>query len=350
MRRSERELRRGWTTGACAAAAAAAAYEALLTGDFPDPVTITLPGGQRPAFALARETLGHGVASAAIVKDAGDDPDVTHGALVQVIVRSRADGGIRFRAGEGIGTVTLPGLALAVGEPAINPGPRQMLRDAIASVATAHGGSGNIDVEVAIPSGKKMAERTLNPRLGIRGGLSILGTTGIVVPFSCASWIASIQRGIDVARAAGLEHIAAATGSTSANFVRARYDLSEQALVDMGDFAGGMLKYLRRNSVARLTIVGGFAKMAKLANGELDLHSARSRIDMAWLASLSDNPQALATANSANEALQLVGRPLANRVAALAREVALGVAGDAVAIEVLICNRQGELVGQCPAS
>ena len=344
------ELRRGWTTGACAAAAAAAAYEALLTGRFPDPVSITLPGGQTPAFALARESLADGVASAAIVKDAGDDPDVTHGALVKVSVRAADSGGVTFRAGEGVGTVTLPGLALAVGEPAINPGPRKMLCEAIARVAEAHGGSGNVAVEVAIPGGEKLAERTLNARLGIRGGLSILGTTGIVVPFSCASWIASIQRGIDVARAAGLDHVAAATGSTSAAFVQARYSLSEQALIDMGDFAGGMLKYLRRHPVARLTIAGGFAKLAKLAHGEMDLHSARSRVDMAWLADLSDKAEAIAAANSANEALQIAGEPLANRVAVLAREVAQGVAGEAVAIEILICNRQGELGGQCPAS
>ena len=345
------ELRRGWTTGACAAAAAAAAYEALLSGRFPDPVTITLPGGQAPAFALAREALGEGVASAAVVKDAGDDPDVTHGALVQVTVRAGpAGGGVTFRAGDGVGTVTLAGLALAVGEPAINPGPRKMLCEAIARVAEAHAGSGDVEVEVAIPGGEKMAERTLNARLGIRGGLSVLGTTGIVVPFSCASWIASIQRGIDVAQAAGLGHIAAATGSTSAAFVEARYGLSEQALIDMGDFAGGMLKYLRRHPVAKLTIAGGFAKLAKLAHGEMDLHSARSTVDMAWLAGLSDNADAVAAANTANQALEIAGAPLANRVAALAREVAQGVAGEAVTIEVLICNRQGKLVGRCPAS
>jgi cobalt-precorrin-5B (C1)-methyltransferase len=350
MTRPSNELRRGWTTGACASAAAAAAYEALLCGRFPDPVTITLPGGQAPAFALARESLADGVASAAVVKDAGDDPDVTHGALVQVTVRATDGGGVTFRAGEGVGTVTLPGLALAVGEPAINPGPRQMVCDAIAGVAMAHGGSGNVAVEVAIPGGEKMAERTLNARLGIRGGLSILGTTGIVVPFSCASWIASIHSGIDVARAAGLGHVAAATGSTSAAFVQARYDLSEQALIDMGDFAGGMLKYLRRHPVARLTIAGGFAKISKLAHGEMDLHSARSRVDMAWLAGLSDDAQAVAAANSANQALEIAGDALANRIAALAREVAQGVAGDAVAIEILICDRQGELVGRCPVS
>jgi cobalt-precorrin-5B (C1)-methyltransferase len=124
----------------------------------------------------------------------------------------------------------------------------------------------------------------MNARLGIVGGLSILGTTGIVVPYSCSSWIHSIQRGIDVARAAGLEHIAAATGATSESAVQHLYDLPQHALIDMGDFAGGVLKYLRSHPVERLTLAGGFAKFAKLAQGQLDLHSARSRVDIGALA------------------------------------------------------------------
>ena len=189
-------LRRGWTTGACATAGAQAAYQALLCGRFPDPVTITLPGGQTPSFALARQDLVGGSATAGIVKDAGDDPDVTHGALVLTTVAHGAPGsGVVFRAGEGVGTVTRPGLALAVGEPAINPAPRAMIAGAIREVADRLGGSGDAVVTVAIPGGAELAARTLNGRLGIVGGLSILGTTGIVVPYSCAAWIHSIQIG-----------------------------------------------------------------------------------------------------------------------------------------------------------
>jgi cobalt-precorrin-5B (C1)-methyltransferase len=170
-------LRRGWTTGACATAATRAAAEGLLTGQFPDPVTISLPRGGTAAFALAEARLTAGTAIVGIVKDAGDDPDVTHGALIRVTLSPGAPGtGILFHAGEGVGTVTLPGLPVPPGEPAINPVPRQMIRTTLAEFGA------DWVVEIAIPGGEILAERTLNGRLGIRGGLSILGTTGIVIP------------------------------------------------------------------------------------------------------------------------------------------------------------------------
>src|SRR3954469_23292069 len=141
-------LRYGWTTGACATAATTAAYTALLTGEFPDPVAIDLPNDKHPSFALARESLGEGTATAGIVKDAGDDPDVTHGALVSATVTPGAPGsGVTFRAGPGVGTVTKPGLPLAVGEPAINPMPRRFIAEHVAAVAARHGGTGDVVVE-----------------------------------------------------------------------------------------------------------------------------------------------------------------------------------------------------------
>ncbi|HTV89571.1 MAG TPA: cobalt-precorrin-5B (C(1))-methyltransferase, partial [Stellaceae bacterium] len=272
-RGAEAPLRRGWTTGACAAAAAGAAFAAQLTGCFPDPVTIRLPQGQTPSFPLALAECGDGVVRAGIIKDAGDDPDVTDGALIIAELRPSLPGaGILFRAGDGVGTVTRPGLALAVGEPAINPAPRRMIRDALLEFAAAAGAPPpDLIVTIAIPGGERMAARTMNARLGILGGLSVLGTTGVVVPYSCASWIHAIQRGIDVARAAGLGHIAAATGRTSEQAVQRLYALPEQALIDMGDFVGGTLKYLRRRPVPFLTLAGGFGKFAKLAAGHLDL-------------------------------------------------------------------------------
>src|SRR5271165_3518142 len=210
-RQQIRPLRRGWTTGACAAAAARAAFTALLSGRFPDPVAIRLPRGATASFPLALAGLGEGRARAGIVKDAGDDPDVTHGALVVASIAWAAPGsGIRFAAGEGVGTVTRAGLPLAVGEPAINPAPRAMISDALLEAAEENGGPPpDVTVTISIPGGERLAEKTMNARLGIKGGLSILGTTGIVVPYSCSSWIHSIRRGIDVARAAGLDHIAA---------------------------------------------------------------------------------------------------------------------------------------------
>ncbi len=331
-------MRRGWTTGACAAAAARAAFAALLTGHFPDPVTIRLPRGQTPNFPLALAEQSDGRACAGLVKGSG----------------------ILFRAGEGVGTVTRPGLALAVGEPAINPAPRAMIRETLADLAEANGApSPDLVVTIAIPGGERLAERTMNGRLGIVGGLSVLGTTGIVVPYSCSSWIHAIQSGIDVARAAGFAHIAAATGTTSERAVQRLYDLPEAALIDMGDFAGGTLKYLRRHPVLRLTLAGGFAKLAKLAQGHLDLHSSRSRLDPAALADvlagLGADPAtvaAAAAAASAGAILELAGdrrAALAAAIARRAREVALATLSGATAVEVAIVDRSGDFLARVGA-
>ena len=361
VRQGTAPLRRGWTTGACAAAAARAAFAALLTGDFPDPVAIRLPRGETPSFPLALAEHCGGSARAGIVKDAGDDPDVTHGALIVAeLAWAAAGSGIIFRAGEGVGTVTRPGLALAVGEPAINPAPRAMIGDTLLDLAEANGApSPDLTVTIAIPGGERLAEKTMNRRLGIVGGLSVLGTTGIVVPYSCSSWIHAIHRGIDVARAAGFGHIAAATGNTSERAVQRLYGLSEAALIDMGDFVGGTLKYLRRHPVPRLTLAGGFAKIAKLAQGHLDLHSSRSRIDPAALAGVlaglgADRATvaAAAEADSAGAILDLAGErraALAATVARQAREVALATLSGKTAVEVAIVDRAGDFVARIGA-
>ena len=356
-RKPNHPLRKGWTTGACATAAARAAYAALLTGRFPDPVAILLPGGQRPSFALARTALGAGFAEAAVVKDAGDDPDVTHGATVCARVAPAATGsGVTFRAGAGVGTVTLPGLPVAVGEPAINPAPRRMMTAAIEELAAAHGATGDVEITVSIPGGEALAAKTWNPRLGIVGGLSILGTTGIVIPYSCASWIHSIHSSIDVARATGLDHVAGSTGGTSEAAVKRLYGLPDTALLDMGDFAGGMLKYLRRHPLPRVTIAGGFGKLGKLAQGHFDLHSSRSQVDFddlaEALAGLGAAPALVAAARGANTASQVqtmaadAGLPLARVIARRAREVALATLAGGVALDVVVFGRDGALVGR----
>jgi cobalt-precorrin-5B (C1)-methyltransferase len=360
MAKEQRPLRRGWTTGTCAAAAAKAAFAALVTGEFPDPVAVTLPRGERPSFALARAYRDENSATAGVIKDAGDDPDVTHGALVLATVRVGASGtGVTFRAGAGVGTVTRPGLPLPPGEPAINPVPRQMVREAIAEVAAVAGCGADADVEIAIPDGEQIATRTLNGRLGIVGGLSILGTTGIVVPYSCAAWIASIHQGIDVARAAGLTHIAGATGASSEAAVRKLYGLSDIALIDMGDFVGGMLKYVRRHPVPRVTIAGGVAKMTKLAQGLTDLHSKRGEVDRTLLAEFvrsaggsAELSARIGTANTAAHAFALAqseGVALGDAVARAGQQTAMAlVAGREIAIEVILFDRDGVLVGRAP--
>jgi len=352
-------LRRGWTTGACAAAAAKAAYSALLTGEFPDPVDVTLPKGQRPSFALAVMRQDEHSATAGIVKDAGDDPDVTHGALVLVTLRRATPGaGVVFRAGEGVGTVTRPGLPVPPGEPAINPAPRRMICAAMTEIA-GQSEALDVEVEIAIPGGEALAARTLSARLGIIGGLSILGTTGIIIPYSCSAWIHSIHRGIDVARASGIAHIAASTGSSSEAAVQKLYGLPDVALIDMGDFAGGTLKYLRRHPVPRITIAGGVGKMTKLAQGLLHLHSKRGAVDLSALAAFAQEagaPSALRerilAANTAAEAFEHAVRHdfrLGDAVAQAAwRTAARVLEGTEIALEVVLFDRDGQPVGRSP--
>ncbi|MCP1168277.1 cobalt-precorrin-5B (C(1))-methyltransferase [Limimaricola litoreus] len=341
-------LRRGWTTGACAAAATRAALLRLWGGDWPSEVSITLPRGETPVFAVAHRAEGPGWAEAGIVKDAGDDPDVTHGALIVARVRAGA-GGVSFRAGEGVGMVTKPGLPIPAGEPAINPVPRAMMEEVVAEIAADLARAPDVEITIRVPGGAALAEKTWNPRLGITGGLSILGTTGIVRPFSCAAWIASIHRGVDVARAAGLGHVAGCTGATSEKVVQALHDLPDHAMLDMGDFAGGMLKYIIKHPVPRVTIGGGIGKITKLAQGAVDLHSARSQVDFAALADLAGVP-AIAQANTALEASRMAP-DLGQRVAeaALARlSDRFGTAQDGshVAFDVVVIDRAGAILGR----
>ncbi|MCW8915173.1 MAG: cobalt-precorrin-5B (C(1))-methyltransferase [Magnetovibrio sp.] len=353
-------LKKGWTTGACATAAVAAAYRALITGCFEDTVTITLPRGQTPCFTIASHELTPSGARAGIVKDAGDDPDVTHGLEIIADVKPNPTGtGITFQAGPGVGTVTLPGLPLPVGQPAINPGPRQQIENAILAVAQQLKGDNadlpDLNITISVPKGETVAVNTMNSRLGILGGISILGTTGIVVPFSCSSWIHSIHRGVDVACAQGYDHILAATGRTSEAAANATLDLPDQALIDMGDFAGGLLKYLRDHPIQNLTIAGGFAKITKLAQGAMDLHSSRSRVDFERLADAlkhcGGSPETITEARSAVTAmhvLELAGdlrHSLADHMARQAREVAMATLAGGVNVVIWVYDRQGNRVG-----
>ncbi|CAI3922770.1 cobalt-precorrin-5B (C(1))-methyltransferase [Commensalibacter communis] len=354
MNQENQPLRYGWTTGACATAAAKAAYLAIHNGFFLDCVEITLPQGKKVSFSIFnKQFISTDCAIASVIKDAGDDPDVTHGAEIWVQVKRLDVGrGVVFKAGKGVGTITKPGLPLAVGEPAINPVPRQMIIQALSEVVK------NCDVEITIGviNGEAIALKTMNPRLGILGGLSILGTTGIVVPFSCAAWIASIHRGIDVARAAGLDHLIASTGNVSEVAAQKIYNLPESALIEMGDFAGGVLKYIKTHPVKKLTLAGGVAKMTKLAQGHLDLHSKRSSVDLEllaeWVAQLGASKEMVEQVRNVNTTAEVFslcqGRiALGDFVAQKALEIARQMLGPVlIEIEILLFDRQGQLHGQ----
>ncbi|MCP1213732.1 cobalt-precorrin-5B (C(1))-methyltransferase [Acetobacter okinawensis] len=349
-------LRRGWTTGSCATAAAKAAWLVLQGHEPPASVWITLPSGKEVAFSLCQFSGTPDAPCAAVIKDAGDDPDITHGAMIRCTVRALAAGsGIIFRAGPGVGTITRPGLPLPPGEPAINPTPRAMIRTALTQANNAV--PPDAEVTISIDNGQELAQHTLNGRLGIVGGLSILGTTGIVMPFSCSAWIESIHRGVDVARAEKLPHILAATGNVSEKAGQALYNLPDIALIEMGDFAGGLLKYLRHHPVPRLSIAGGIAKMTKLGQGCLDLHSSRSQADMQALAQLAAQhgapdglPEQIKTSPTVAEAFLLAAShtyPLGSLIAHKAWEVAQQTLSPApTQLDVLVFDRGGRLVGK----
>ncbi len=352
-------LRSGYTTGSCVTATSLAAARLLLAGVVSDAVEIVLPKGREVLMRLEFCRAFADGAEAGTLKDAGDDPDVTHGALVFARVRLRAEPGVAFFAGPGVGTVTKPGLTLAVGEPAINPVPRQMITGHLQTLAAEHGYAGGFEVTACVENGEALALKTMNPRLGILGGLSILGTSGIVRPFSCAAYIASIHQGIDVARANGFSHLAACTGNASEDCMRRYYQLDDTALVEMGDFVGAVLKHMRVAPAAKLSICGGFGKISKLAAGHMDLHSRHSSIDLpqlaTWAAAIgaSDELQtAIIGANTSQQALALAsaeGIALGDAVCAHALAFAQSVVPAPVQVEVFAIDRQGGIVGHAGA-
>jgi cobalt-precorrin-5B (C1)-methyltransferase len=262
-------LRTGWTTGTCASAAAKAAAIGLVHGAVPAIVDVGLPNGDRVEFPVIAEQPTR----CAVVKDAGDDPDCTDGAHVTAEVQwhEKTD----LRAGPGVGTVTMPGLGLPVGAPAINPVPRRMILAALDEVTPAP-----LVVTFSVPGGEAMAAKTSNARLGIVGGISILGTTGIVRPFSTAAYRASVVQQIDVAAAAGERHVVLATGSRSdAAAQRLLAHLAAVCFVEVGDFTGVALRRAVHAGIERVTFVGMAGKIAKLAAGVMMTHFHRSQVD-----------------------------------------------------------------------
>ena len=272
-------LRTGWTTGACAAAAAKAAVTALATGEAQRSVEIGLPSGQRVRFPVDDCRVSPPDAEAVVVKDAGDDPDVTHGARLTAVVRWRGEAGLELDGGVGVGVVTKPGLGLEIGGPAINPVPRAMITQAVGEVIDL--ASRGVRVVISVPDGEVMARKTTNARLGIIGGISILGTTGIVRPFSTASWRASVEQAISVLAAQGEDTVVLCTGGrTEQGAIGLLPDLPEVCFVEVGDFTGAALRRAVEHGLRRVVFVGMAGKLTKLAAGVLMTHYTRSKVSL----------------------------------------------------------------------
>lgn len=281
-----RALRAGWTTGSCSAAAAKAAATALVTGVVQTQVEIGLPSGQRVEFAVDSCALSDGRAEAVVVKDAGDDPDVTHGAHLTATVVWHDEPGMALEGGVGVGVVTKAGLGLEVGSAAINDTPRRMIAWSVAeAVDVARRG---VRVTLSVPEGEVMARKTTNARLGILGGISILGTTGIVRPFSTASWRASVVQAVQVMAAQGERTTVLCTGGRTEAGARVMLpDLPEVCFVEVGDFTGAALRAAVAAGVPRVVFVGMAGKLSKLAAGVLMTHYTRSKVDLGLLGEIT---------------------------------------------------------------
>jgi cobalt-precorrin-5B (C1)-methyltransferase len=275
-------LRTGWTTGTCASAAAKAAATALRDQAPQHAVEVALPSGRRVSFDVESSGYGPTQATAVVVKDAGDDPDVTHGAHLTATVRWRTEPGVVLEGGEGVGVVTKPGLGIEVGEPAITAVPRAMITQAVTEVADP--AARGVLVIISVPGGEKMARKTTNARLGILGGISILGTTGIVRPFSTASWRASVEQAVSVMAAQGERTVVLCTGGRTEKGAMALLpSLPEVCFVEVGDFTGAALRRALAAGLDRVIFVGMAGKLAKLAAGVLMTHYTRSKVDLGLL-------------------------------------------------------------------
>ncbi len=279
-------LRTGWTTGTCASAAAKAALTALRTGNPPGDVEVALPSGAHVSFPVERCEVEGDAATAVVVKDAGDDPDVTHGAHLTATVRLTGAPGVELAAGEGVGTVTKPGLGLPVGGPAVTEVPRLMITQAVGDVVDLAGVG--VHVVISVPGGEKMARKTTNGRLGVVGGISILGTTGIVRPFSTASWRASVEQAVSVMAAQGERTAVLCTGGRTEKGAMALLpDLPEVCFVEVGDFTGAAVRRMLTEGLERVVFVGMAGKLAKLAAGVLMTHYTRSKVDLGLLGEIT---------------------------------------------------------------
>jgi cobalt-precorrin-5B (C1)-methyltransferase len=342
------DLQQGYTTGSCAAAATKAAALLLCRGVAAAAVDIPLPDGERLSLPVVHLESDAGRASAAVRKNGGDDPDITHGLLVFSTLELRPDSELSFAAGDGVGTVTRPGLSVPPGEPAINPGPRRMIEAALREVTEA-----GARVTIAIPGGRELAVKTFNPRLGIEGGLSVLGTTGRVRPFSNEAMRAALLCGLDVAVASGIDAPVFVPGNIGEKAARRWLHVSDVQVVDVGNEWGALLDRAREYRVSHLLAVGHPGKLAKLWMDQWDTHSSRSPAAVGPLAAFASSLLGVPAPDSPTVEGIFMGLAPERR-ARLARELCLGIQekiaqrlGRQASVAVALVNMAGDWLGEC---
>lgn len=351
-------LRHGYTTGSCATATAKAALKALILQEKQQETTIQLPIGQEVTFKLEQCEYTQDMAVAGVIKDGGDDPDATHGALILATVTWQDEPGIELDGGIGVGRVTKPGLPIPVGEAAINPVPRRMIQETIQSVLNQFEIQQGVKVVISVPDGEEIAKKTLNGRLGILGGISILGTRGIVVPFSTSAYKASIVQAIKMAVENGCEHLVLSTGGRSEKYAMEMYpDLPEEAFIEMGDFVGFAISQCKKRGAKKITLSGMMGKFSKVAQGVMMVHVKSAPVDFGFLAQVAEEagvpPDLLDQIKSANTASQ-VGDWMVEwgyaaffqRLCEYCCQEGLKQAGGGVEFETIITTLKGALLGR----
>lgn len=353
-------MRHGFTTGACATAAAKGALRMLIQQEPVTSAEVWLPAGFAHTFELIEPGYTRDMATAATIKDGGDDPDATHQAKIVATVTWKNGGGIELDGGVGVGRVTKPGLQVPVGEAAINPVPRRMLTQAAEEVLAESGVAPDrgVRIVISVPDGEEIAKKTLNSRLGILGGISILGTRGTVVPYSTSAYMASVVQALQVAQASGCTHAALTTGGSSEKFAMKRYpDLPEEAFIQMGEFVGFAAKQAKRLGFTRLSLVGMMGKFSKVAQGVMMVHSKSAPVDFGFLRQVAEEAgadEALAeaiggsnTASQAGDLAQAAGLSgFFDRISEYACRHVLEHAGGGLTVETVLVTMKGDVLGR----
>jgi cobalt-precorrin-5B (C1)-methyltransferase len=358
MEKPKGKLRTGYTTGACATAATKAALLTLIHGQPQREVEIELPIGEKAVFTLAECTLNDGSATCGVVKDAGDDPDVTHRALIKATVNWMPEPGIRLEAGEGVGVVTKPGLGLEVGVPDITRTPQKMIEGVIQEVVGAKLKKQGVRVVFSVPGGEELAKKTELPRLGVSGGIAILGNTGIVRPYSTAAFKAGIGIAIEVAAKAGHRHLVFTTGGQSEKWAMKLVNLSQEAFIQMGDFVGYALRESGRRGIEKVTIVGFPGKLSKIAMGKMQTHAAGSDVDMGFLADVAvacgatqEVAARLRAATTARHFMELVlQEKIPGVFDALCKKIceqSRAYLKHPITVEAIMTDFEGRVIGRC---